>query len=44
VKEIAEEYGVPYYSQKTFAGAVKSHAQMLYRLGRGETASPAIAK
>ena len=38
VKATAEEYGVPYYSQKTFASAVKSHFQLLMRLGKGAVA------
>jgi linoleoyl-CoA desaturase len=32
VKETAREFGLPYYSQPTFFGAVASHAKMLYKL------------
>lgn len=35
VKATAEEYGVPYYSEKTFFGAVVNHFTMLNNLGRG---------
>lgn len=34
VQETALEYGIPYYSYKTFRGAVRDHAKLLYRLGR----------
>ncbi|MCO6495631.1 MAG: acyl-CoA desaturase [Bacteroidetes bacterium] len=33
VKQTAEEYNLPYYQKKTFAGAVISHFKLLYRLG-----------
>ncbi len=33
VKATAEEYGLPYHSQKHFRGAIYKHAQMLYKLG-----------
>lgn len=35
VKSTAEEYGVPYYSQKTFYGALVKHFSMLNKLGKG---------
>ena len=34
VKKTAQEYNVPYYSNKTFAHALSRHAKMLYNLGR----------
>lgn len=34
VAQTAAEFNLPYHAQKTFAGAVASHARMLYRLGR----------
>lgn len=37
VKETAEEYNLPYYSKKTFAGAVSSHVKLLHKLGQGYT-------
>ena len=36
VKETAEEFGLPYYSEKTFLGAIISHTKMLHQLGRAE--------
>lgn len=36
VKQTAEEFGVPYLSEPTFFGALRSHARMLYLLGREE--------
>jgi linoleoyl-CoA desaturase len=33
VKATAEEFGVPYYSKKTFSGALLDHAKMLKKLG-----------
>lgn len=33
VRETAEEFNLPYNSEKTFAGALVSHAKMLKRLG-----------
>jgi linoleoyl-CoA desaturase len=41
VRDTAFEYGLPYYSYKTFGQALKGHAKMLYNLGRYEDA-PAI--
>jgi len=35
VKETAQEYGVPYYQEKTFFGAIKNHFSMLNKLGKG---------
>lgn len=34
VRETAAEYGVPYYTYKTFMGALLSHGKLLYKLGR----------
>lgn len=34
VKETAEECGLPYYENKTFFGAIRSHFRTLKRLGR----------
>lgn len=34
VRETAFEYNLPYYSYKTFLGAVSGHAKLLYRLGK----------
>lgn len=34
VKETAEEFGLPYYSEPTFFGALKKHASMLRKLGK----------
>lgn len=34
VKETTKEYGLPYYSQKTFFGALKQHGLMLKNLGK----------
>jgi linoleoyl-CoA desaturase len=34
VAQTAKEFNLPYYSQRTFAGAIRSHTKMLYRLGR----------
>ncbi len=36
VKETAEEYKVPYYHHKTFAGALVSHFKVVYQLGTGK--------
>ncbi|PWH85853.1 fatty acid desaturase family protein [Brumimicrobium oceani] len=33
VRETAEEFGLPYNSEKTFGSAIKSHAMMLKKLG-----------
>ena len=32
VKKTAEEFGLPYYSQRTYRGALMNHAKMLYKL------------
>jgi len=37
VKKTAEEFGLPYRSSTTFAGALALHARMLWRLGRQES-------
>lgn len=34
VKEAAQEFGLPYYSQPTFTSALKSHAIMLKKFGK----------
>lgn len=34
VEETAKEYGLPYFSYRTFRGAIAKHGQMLYQLGR----------
>jgi linoleoyl-CoA desaturase len=34
VKETAEEFGLPYYCEKTFASALINHGKLLKRLGR----------
>lgn len=41
VRETAAEYNLPYFSQKTFYGALKEHTKMLRDLGRYDIA-PAI--
>jgi linoleoyl-CoA desaturase len=41
VKETAEEFNLPYFSQKTFWGALREHTIMLKNLGRNDFA-PAI--
>ena len=41
VKATAEEYNLPYYSYKTFMGALADHTKMLYNLGHYDQA-PAI--
>lgn len=41
VKETATEYNLPYHSYKTFAGALREHTKMLYKLGHYDNA-PAI--
>lgn len=38
VRDTAFEYNLPYYSYKTFAGALRGHAKMLYNLGHKEDA------
>ena len=37
VKRTAEEFGLPYRSSTTFAGALALHARMLWKLGRQES-------
>lgn len=37
VKSTAEEFNIPYNSNKTFSGALASHTKMLYNLGRIES-------
>ncbi len=34
VKRTAEEFGLPYYSQSSFFGALVNHAKMLHKLGK----------
>ena len=41
VRETAEEFNLPYNSEKTFAGALKSHTQMLKQLGRQDNMNSA---
>jgi linoleoyl-CoA desaturase len=41
VKSTAEEFNLPYYSYKTFVGALADHTKMLYNLGHYDQA-PAI--
>ena len=36
VKHTAQEYGVPYYSHRTFVDALKSHFTLLHELGTGK--------
>lgn len=38
VSETAREYGVPYYTKKTFVGAIWDHVKMLRKLGTMELA------
>ena len=40
VEETAKEFGIPYHSQKTLAGAIWKHIKMLHQLGRA-TPTPA---
>lgn len=35
VKQTAQEYGLPYYEQQTFVGALLHHGKMLKKLGNG---------
>ena len=42
VRETAVEYNLPYYSYKSFRGALLGHAKMLYTLGRKN--APVVAK
>ena len=37
VKETAEAYGLPYFSHKTWFGAIKSHFVFLHKLGAGRS-------
>ncbi|MEM0995857.1 MAG: acyl-CoA desaturase [Bacteroidota bacterium] len=39
-EETAKEYGLPYYSNRTFLGAIRSHVRLLKRLGREESGFP----
>jgi linoleoyl-CoA desaturase len=34
VRKTAEEFGLPYYCEKTFLSAVRGHARLLYNLGK----------
>lgn len=34
IKKTAQEFNLPYYSKKTFVGAVAAHAKLLYALGK----------
>ena len=34
VKQTAEEYGLPYHTNRTFIGAIINHGKMLFKLGR----------
>lgn len=34
IKKTAQEFNLPYYSKKTFFGAVAAHAKLLYALGK----------
>jgi linoleoyl-CoA desaturase len=36
VKELAQEYGIPYYEHKSFMGALGSHFSLLHQLGTGK--------
>jgi len=38
VEETTKEYDLPYHFEKTYAGALWSHAKMLYRLGKSDVA------
>jgi linoleoyl-CoA desaturase len=41
VKQTAEEFGIPYYSQKTFAKAIWEHTKMLRILGKPQVLATA---
>ncbi len=43
VKATAEEFGLPYKSQRTFFGAIKGHARLLKQLGIKPQLQPAMA-
>jgi linoleoyl-CoA desaturase len=43
IQQTAEEFNLPYYSKKTFVGAVASHAKLLYSLGREPQVNPVMA-
>ncbi len=43
VREVAAKYGVPYYENRTFTGAVRSHLRMLKRNGVRPAAAPTLA-
>ena len=34
IKQTALEFNLPYYSKKTFLGAIVAHAKLLYQLGQ----------
>jgi len=34
IEQTAKEFNLPYYSKKTFVGALAGHAKLLYNLGR----------
>jgi len=36
VKATAKEFGLPYYSEKTFIGAIINHAKMINTLGKND--------
>lgn len=42
VRETAHEYGIPYYSQKTFVHALYYHGKMLYMLGQPKYATQKV--
>jgi len=44
VRETALEYGIPYYSYKTFRGAIADHAKLLYRLGQNDVLPAHVEK
>lgn len=39
VKEVAQEYGIPYFTHNTFASAIRQHYKMLKQLGKMEMAT-----
>lgn len=36
VREVAEDYNIPYYEHKTFLGAIRSHFKLVHDLGTGK--------
>jgi linoleoyl-CoA desaturase len=40
IQQTAKEFNLPYYSKKTFVGAIAAHAKLLYQLGKP---SPKVA-